>query len=163
MVLSDDPRMVGGRWPAGRGVTRLMSPLTDFQAALGLAQLRRYRAFLARRAQIARRYFESLPNEFTAQLRARSADSIYFRFPLYAERLNAEGAIAALQARGIAARRGVDALLHRQRGLSDRGFPSAVRLFERTVSIPLHPSLSEAEQRRVVAATNAVLESRASR
>ena len=55
-------------------------------------------------------------------------------------------------AAGVAMRRGVDALLHRDYQLSDSQFPNAVRCYRTTCSIPLYPSLSDRDVDRICAA-----------
>lgn len=119
--------------------------LTDFQAALGLSQLRRYEAGLSRRRELAQRYIEQLPREWTRQIGACWDKSMFFRFPIV---VNAGfvNMFEWMKSQGIAVRHGVDALLHQGGGLPDANFPNAFRHFEKTVSLPLYPSLSEAEQ-----------------
>lgn len=137
------------------GARRVSAPMSDVQAALGLSQLVRYPEFLSRRMAIAERYFAHLPPSLTARLRALGNSSMYFRFPLYASEISAAGDIEALAARAIAARHGVDALLHRRAGLSDAAFPHTVETFAHTLSIPIYPSLSESDQERVISAVRA--------
>jgi UDP-4-amino-4-deoxy-L-arabinose-oxoglutarate aminotransferase len=130
---------------------RYRQPLTDLQAALGLSQLDNYDNFLRRRRLISEQYFmelDGLTAELPVTVRKRS---IFFRFPL-----SVNGEFEAFRQRfdteGIQVRRGVDALLHRQCGLSAENFPMAERSFSRTLSIPLYPALSNEECDRIIAA-----------
>jgi perosamine synthetase len=130
-------------------------PLSDLQAALGRSQLRRYGAMLARRREIAARYFDGLadlPVRLPIEVRERS---VFFRFPL-----RVRGDFAGLQRafleHGVHVRRGVDALLHRELSLSDGEYPTACRLFEETLSLPIYPALQDDEVERVIAACRAV-------
>lgn len=116
--------------------------LCDIQAALGLSQLSRYHEMLARRADIAAYYFEILPEKLTARLNSCREKSIFFRFPLQIER-NFVDVEAAFLDRGVHVRKGVDTLLHRRLGLGDTGFEKSVSTFEKTLSLPIYPSLSD--------------------
>lgn len=134
---------------------RETTAMTDLQAALGASQLQRYGAILERRRVIAARYFDRLPRELTASLSAVASSSMFFRFPLrFAAPFDAVR--DAFAARGIAVRRGVDALLHREAGLPDDAFPHAVEAFEQTVSIPILPQMSDEDVERVIAGVNEV-------
>lgn len=127
------------------------APSSDLAAALGMSQLARYEAMLARRAALAARYLERLPPAWTRKVAAVADRTMWFRMPL--DDVGPFEAVAACCAdRGVSVRRGVDALLHRGAGLDDSAFPNAVRCFDGTVSIPLYPALSDRELDRVVAA-----------
>jgi UDP-4-amino-4-deoxy-L-arabinose-oxoglutarate aminotransferase len=132
--------------------TRSFSPLTDLQAALGLSQLARYDEFLARRRALADRYFDALgdlPIELPRGVRDRS---MFFRFPVRVHGTPFEATQARFQAAGVHVRRGVDALLHRTIGAPGAAFPNAERLYEETVSLPIYPALTDAEQDVVIRA-----------
>jgi dTDP-4-amino-4,6-dideoxygalactose transaminase len=116
---------------------RFLSPLSDLQAALGRAQLSRYRALLARRASIASVYRQELSDLY--RFRARNT-GVVFREPM--EHPEALKHAEALQSHGIMAKRPVTPLLHRL--LDDPGeFPVADRLHDRLISLPLYPALSD--------------------
>jgi UDP-4-amino-4-deoxy-L-arabinose-oxoglutarate aminotransferase len=137
-------------------------PLSDLQAALARAQLARLDAFLERRRSLAELYSKELVSLPNIDLPWRWRDrSIFFRFPI---RLSLpldvplESWFAAFAARGVAVRRPVDALLHRL--CPDRAsgsYPVAEDFYARTISLPLHPSLTEAECRTVLRAAHDVL------
>ena len=132
-------------------------PLSDLQSALGLSQLARYDRFLARRSAIATSYFVAL-RDVDVELPADVADrSIFFRFPLRTNRPFDE-VRSAFAAKGIQVRRGVDRLVH---GAADSGkFPTAERLFAETVSLPIYPSLSDADAASVAEAARDVFGTR---
>jgi perosamine synthetase len=140
--------------PAGIA-PRWRLPLSDLQAALGLSQLRRLGAMLARRGEIAARYFGALaglPVRLPDEIRERS---LFFRFPLRVQG-DFDRLRRAFLEHGVHVRRGVDALLHRELGLSDGDYPIACRLFAETLSLPLYPALTDEEVERVIAACRAV-------
>ncbi|MGH7311877.1 MAG: DegT/DnrJ/EryC1/StrS family aminotransferase, partial [Candidatus Rokuibacteriota bacterium] len=74
---------------------------------------------------------------------------VYHRFVVTVDRAPAP-LIAALQARGIAARRPVYRPIHRARGLG--GYPEAERLWATALSLPCYPTLADAEVDAVAAA-----------
>ena len=126
-------------------------PLSNLGAALGSSQLARYPDFLARRRHIAERYRSSVTPRFQPPAHT-AARTMYFRFPLKIDR-DVEATMHAFAARGVLAKRGVDALLH-----SDRGrFPGAEDAFSQTLSLPIHPSMTDDEVDRVIAACHVVL------
>jgi perosamine synthetase len=126
-------------------------PLSNLQAALGLSQVGRYDEFLARRTQMAEHYRRSIPDRCLPPA-AVLERTMHFRFPLRVDgevvRLMSEFAV-----RGVLAKRGVDALLHTRPG----DFPGAESAFEHTLSLPIHPSMTEIEIERVVEAAQQVL------
>lgn len=160
MALTDDEGLLERlrslkRGRAGRLEPRHRSPLTDLQASMGLSQLAKYDAFLRRRAALADSYFRALDGlavELPADVKGRS---IFFRYPLRI-RAEFESARSLFDRQGVQVRRGVDALLHRDCGMSGEDFPEAERAFSRTLSIPLYPALTDEERDRVVEACRRV-------
>lgn len=135
---------------------RLFAPLSDLNASLGLAQLRRYAEFLARRRHIAERYTEALARGRTGTtIWTVNNGSMYFRYPIRSA-IPFDQAAPAMADRGVTVRRGVDELLHRLRGLPDTQFPTATHLLETTVCLPIHPSMTEEEIGRCVSAVSEV-------
>lgn len=127
-----------------RSCNAVASPMTDIQGALGLSQLSRYDEMLTRRRSIADKYFGILPHHLVDKVSAVKKASIFFRFPITIPD-DFETLRRSFEASGIAVRKGVDALIHRQFGLSDAGFPNAVKLFNTTLSLPIYPALEAKE------------------
>ncbi len=153
MCCSRDADLIGRiveiRDGQGRRADRLPVGFSDLQAALGVSQLKRYDAFVARRRAIAQSYFSEIgPGCFTTPEHVRDR-SIHFRFPLRTNR-DVTALIRDFAGDAIAVRRGVDDLLHRRLGLEDADFRVAARLFETTISIPIYPALSEPDRERIV-------------
>lgn len=137
-------------------------PLSDLQAALARAQLARLDAFLERRRSLAELYTTELASLPDIGLPWKWRDrSVFFRFPIRLSLpvdVSLESRLAAFAARGVAVRRPVDALLHRLRPHQANGtYPVAEDFYARTISLPLHPSLTEAEYRAVLQAAHEVL------
>jgi UDP-4-amino-4,6-dideoxy-N-acetyl-beta-L-altrosamine transaminase len=141
--------------------------ITDVQCALGLSQLGRLDALLERRAEIARRYRAELADLPGVDLPAVAPDvrHAWHIFPvlLDLERLAADrrAVLAALRAENIgAAVHYVPVYWHPYyQGLGyARGLcPRAERAFERLLTLPLFPGMTERDVDDVVAAMAKVL------
>ncbi|MDX0456150.1 UDP-4-amino-4,6-dideoxy-N-acetyl-beta-L-altrosamine transaminase [Sinorhizobium medicae] len=140
--------------------------LTDMQAALGLSQMVRLDEYVARRHALARRYNESLI-ELPVVTPWQHPDS-YSGLHLYVVRLELtkiskshRAVFEGLRARGI----GVNLHyipVHTQPYYSRMGFrkgdyPEAERYYEEAITLPLYPTMTEAQQDQVVAALTAEL------
>lgn len=124
--------------------------MTDLQGAMGLAQWQRLPQFLFRREAIAGRYrqrLQDLPLEPPLVLADRGR--IYYRYVVRGPQ-PAEHYLAKLHALGVQARRPVFRPLHHY--LRIDGFPGAEEAWEKAVSLPLYPALSDEEVERIVAA-----------
>ena len=134
--------------------------MTDVQAAIGLVQLGRLDEMVARRRQLVARYSEGLTGldgmrPVEDPLYGSSNFQSYWAevsepFPLARDAL-----LAALAEAGISARRGIMAA-HRQpayafQDTGDAALPVTERLTERTLILPLHHALDDADIERVVA------------
>jgi dTDP-4-amino-4,6-dideoxygalactose transaminase len=156
MVLSNNARILA----AGRDFReydqkedarpRFNYKMTDLQAALGLAQLDRLPEFLKRREAIAAVYRERLRDvPLQPPLAPSDRVRVYYRYVVKGP-LPADQYLASLQACGVEARRPVFQPLHRSLGLE--GFPGGEEAWEKALSLPLYPSLKDAEVEEVVAA-----------
>jgi perosamine synthetase len=137
--------------------------LTDIAAAIGRVQLRKAEGLCQRRARLAQRYTELLRDVDELELPVELPDrrSAWHLYPI---RLNLpllscdrDQFLLALAAAHVGASVHWKPLhLHpyyRQRfGLRPGDLPVATREWQRLISLPLFPSLSEAEQATVVAA-----------
>ncbi len=137
--------------------------LTDLQAAIGLAQLQKCDALLARRQALAERYTREL-----ASLDAFSTPSVpasvQHAWHLYVLQVNQEAlrigrdeVIKELKALGIGASvhfipLHMHTLYQQKCGYLPGQFPCAERHFSRAISLPLFPDLSFEEQDRVIQA-----------
>ena len=130
-------------------VPRLNAKLTDMQAALGRSQLRRLDTFIARRRAIAAEYRRRLAGPGCRLPADVGARHVYHRFVVEVE-APVPSLMEALGARGVTARRPVFRPLHRALGLD--GYPEADRLWNRCLSLPCYPSLTDDEVAAVAAA-----------
>jgi perosamine synthetase len=141
--------------------------LSDLQCALGASQLGRLEEGLKRRAEIAQRYRAELAGEPGLRLPAVAPDvrHAWHIFPalLDLERLTADrrGVLAALRAENVgAAVHYVPVYWHpfyARRGYARGLCPVAEDAFARLVTLPLFPSMTDADAGDVVAAVRKVL------
>ena len=155
-----------GPWYYEQQALGFNARMTELQAALGLSQLGRLDAMQARREALADRY-DTLLAKLPLILPARQADR-RSAWHLYAVEIdparspvNRDAAFAALRAAGI----GVNVHYipihtqpyYRRLGFSAGDFPAAERYAARTLSLPLFPTLTEAQQDHVVEVLRSVL------
>ncbi len=130
--------------------------LTDLGAALGRSQLTRLGEFIQRRRAIAETYRQRLARaSCRLPLDAAGGRHVYHRFVIGVEP-PLDPLIKRVEQRGVQCRRPVFRPLHR--ALGREGYPQADGLWDRSVSIPCYPSLTEADAEGVVEAVAAALE-----
>lgn len=128
-------------------------PYPSLYAALGLEQLAQLTRIEARKRDLARAFAARSPAAFAPALQACGERPEHMmRLPAWLSVPKAAEVIAQFNAIGIAARHGVDTLMHRELGLPDARFPKSCRAFAHTVSLPFHPSLNAGEKAQVVQA-----------
>jgi dTDP-4-amino-4,6-dideoxygalactose transaminase len=136
--------------------------LTDIQAAMGLVQLRRLPAIVARRRELAARYTALLAPLGLRTVRdpegaTSNFQSFWVELPDAAPPVTE--VLAALADAGVSARRGIMAA-HREPAYAEHPhgpLPVTEHLTTRTVILPLHHDLTDAEQDIVVAALTAAI------
>lgn len=131
--------------------------LTDVQAALGLAQLRRLDGIIERRRAIAARYDKELAPVAGVGVFAEPADSRW-NHQTYLIRLNGSSAagrdqfMQRLLEDGIATRRGIMSI-HREPCYVERfgrqSFPESERASDQCVCLPLYTQMCDADIERV--------------
>ncbi|MCK5845407.1 MAG: DegT/DnrJ/EryC1/StrS family aminotransferase, partial [Victivallales bacterium] len=112
--------------------------MSDFNAALALAQLEKLSAMIARRRSIAARFADAQGHP------ANFADSACSRFILFTDAPSAE-LIERFNAIGIEAKKPVYKPLYVYLGLPDERFPVAAAVHKHIVSIPIYPAMTENE------------------
>ena len=142
--------------------------LTDFQCALGLSQLRKLSVWLSRRRAIAARYDAAFASRADLVLPAPEHDTVA-AWHLYVIRLRTEllttsraGIFAALRAENI----GVNVHYipvqahpyYRQLGYDPNDTPVALDAYERMLSLPIWPGMTDGDVEDVVLAVDKVLD-----
>ncbi|HID95245.1 MAG TPA: DegT/DnrJ/EryC1/StrS family aminotransferase [Candidatus Latescibacteria bacterium] len=128
---------------------RLNFKMTDIGAAMGIVQLERLGSFISRRRQIAKAYSDGLK---TTGLKLPETppdrDHIFFRYVVGSR--NSERMITTLQGAGIMAQRPVFRPLHHYLNMPSTEFPGTEEVFERTVSLPIYPLLTDEEVEQII-------------
>ena len=132
--------------------------MTDLQAALGLSQLRRLEEYVTRRRELAARYDELL--EGLPLITPWESPEVRSATHLYVVRLapgfSRTDVFAHLRSAGIGASVHYIPVhlqpYYRQLGFQRGDFPESEKYYEQAISLPLHPTLTTADQDRVVAA-----------
>ena len=129
--------------------------ITDFQAALGISQLKRADAGLKRRQLIARRYNEAFAKNDNIKTPFVS-DDVFHAYHLYIIQVEDRlGLYNYLREQGIYAQ-GHYVPLHlmpyyAQRGNKKGDFPVVEDYYEHCLSLPIYPTLTDEEQSYVIA------------
>ena len=141
--------------------------MTEIAAAIGLGQLAHLEEFNARRLELARHYFHCCGSAFEADYGAELpvADfeqSNWHMFHLVLpERVRRADFMQAMLDRNIGLGFHYAAIhlftMYRKLGFTDGMFPVAERVCRQVVTLPLFPSLTEAEVERVVGAVKSIL------
>lgn len=122
--------------------------MTDMQAALGLVQLQKLPAVLARKQHVLRWYHERLGDYVTFLQPDQGADWVPFRVVVFTE--HAHAAMAAMREQGIETRT-VFYPLHRQPCFAgsqpgtDSDFPHSTYAYEHGICLPTFPTIEEAQ------------------
>jgi dTDP-4-amino-4,6-dideoxygalactose transaminase len=152
-----------GTWRYDIEATGYKYNLTDLQAALGIAQLRKAEFMRARRAALAARYTTELSG-FDAFVTPSAPVDVEHAWHLYvlqvnekALAINRDRVVEELKSRGIGSSvhfipLHLHPLYREQCGYSPGQFPNAEKRFASAFSLPLFPGLTIDEQSRVIEA-----------
>lgn len=131
--------------------------MTDIHASIGLAQLAKLPGYNERRRAIAARYDEELRGVITPYVTPGNTH-VYHQYTIRVAQRDAF--MEQLRERGVGTGIYYPIPVHRQKpfvalGYGDQAFPVTDLLTEQVLSIPVHPSLTDAEVDTVIAAVNA--------
>ena len=157
----------GGSWRYDVGCPGFKYNMTDIQAAIGIWQLRKLERFDQRRREVVHRYQNQLG--YLAELELPTVLShVGHAWHLFVVRLNLDQLaidrdtfVEKLNACGVSTSVHFIPIHHHSyyRGkyaFQDRDFPVASQEFERMVSLPLNPSMSEEDVQHVIDTVRAV-------
>jgi perosamine synthetase len=108
--------------------------ISDLNCSLGISQLEKIEEFKSKRAEIAHQYFKEMP--FLTK-GSKNLKSCFFRFPILVSNSS-----LFFDSKKVAYRKGVDQLL-KSKYNSNTNLINSERIFEKTVSIPIYPSLTK--------------------
>ena len=137
--------------------------MTELQAALGVSQMRHLEAFVAKRHQLAQRYFSELADlPIVLPYQSKDSHSSLHLFPIQlAENHSRKWIFNQLREQGV----GVNVHyipVHTQPYYQNLGFkigdyPNAEHYYQNAISIPLHQGLSDDEQSFVIKTLRSLL------
>ena len=165
-------RYQGGSWRYDIAVEGFKYNFTDIQAAIGLHQLRRQGELQARRREIVDRYQAAFGGRDHFEIPVER-DNVTSAWHLYVLRLMSASLridrarfIEELDARGIATSVHFIPIHHHSHfedvlGFGPGAMPVADEAFDRYLSLPLYPSMTDADVDRVIAAVLDVADSHA--
>ena len=134
--------------------------ITDIQAALGMSQLKKLRAFVQRRREIAAQYEEGFEGVEEIQL-PREAQGVLCSYHLYPIRLRLDRIrcsrrylFEALLEKGIGVQTHYIPIpkqpYYKRLGYSSECFPEAEKYYQEAISLPLFPQMSASDVRFVI-------------
>lgn len=133
--------------------------LTDLQAAVGIAQLGKLSGWTEARIANGEYYTTKLPRE-VAPFVQEGCDHVYHQYTIRVPG-DRDRAVDLLAERGVQARVYYPLPIHKQPLYQQLGFtdhlPHAERASHHVLSLPVHPSITEAERAQVATAVNEVL------
>lgn len=133
--------------------TKYNYKMNDFQAALGLSQLRKLQGFVERRRKIASLYTDRFSHYGITVPNERSdSKSVFFRYVILVDKL--ESIQSRAKERGVMCERPVWKPLHKS--LLGIMCPNSDYAYDHALSIPLYPSLTEKEIQYVVESLEAL-------
>jgi len=141
-LLINNGRLLADFEKRGCIYSKMMTSMSDIEAALLINQFRKLEFFIKKRRSLAKRYIELLKSFSWADIPIKDLKkSVFYRFPIRIKKdFNFDLLKNRLEKRGIHIRRGVDCMLHY---LSKNvSCPNADAIFKETVSLPIYPLLS---------------------
>ena len=121
--------------------------LTDMQAAMGLVQLKKLTGFIRRRKELARKYARGLKDLPISLPQAKNGDHAFYRYVIQVDPQKVHSFIVHMEGLGVCCRRPVYRPLHHY--LKADGMGVTQRVWERSVSLPLYPSLTDESAERI--------------
>jgi dTDP-4-amino-4,6-dideoxygalactose transaminase len=160
--VAEQVRMIRSHGRAGTGdeavVLGLTARLDTLQAAVLLSKLGVFEQELERRAEIAARYTAALRDAVVTPIIPAGSRSA---FALYTIRVpNRDAVRARLDAAGIGTGLFYRLALHQHpafKAYAGRALPVSERMANETLSLPVHPDLTDAEVDRIIAAVRAAI------
>ncbi|MFZ6772500.1 DegT/DnrJ/EryC1/StrS family aminotransferase [Undibacterium sp. SXout7W] len=141
--------------------------MTDIAAAIGLGQMKHLAEFNAKRASLAKHYFDCFGNDFEASSGAELpvADFEHSNWHMFhlvlPERIHRADFMQTMLDQKIGLGYHYRAIhlftYYRERGFTDGMFPIAERIGKQIVTLPLFPSMTNSDVERVVSAVKSCL------
>lgn len=128
---------------------RTNSKMTDLEAAMGVAQMKKLPQFLKRRQELASCYSEALEDsEVILPSGGAERDPVFYRYVFRIPKRKRDF-MKRLVSRGVEAKEPVFKPLHEYLGLADTKFPFTKQAMKESCSLPLYPSLTNEACRQI--------------
>ena len=121
--------------------------ISDLNCSLGISQIEKIEEFKSKRTEISHQYFKEMPF-ITKEL--KNLKSCFFRFPILVNNSS-----LFFRSKKVAFRKGVDQLLNSKYN-SNTNLINSERIFEKTVSIPIYPSLTKNQIETIINETKKI-------
>ncbi|MBI5748920.1 MAG: DegT/DnrJ/EryC1/StrS family aminotransferase [Nitrospinae bacterium] len=139
-------------------IVRYNYKMTDMQAAIGISQLKRLDSFISRRKDIASFYTKKFSELGITVPSNQEKEHIYFRYVIkksgqwsVVSGQKLEDDLKFFEANGVKCMRPIFKPIHRY--LKLKGFLEADRAWNELISIPIYPSLTDGDVKKIVRVT----------
>ena len=138
--------------------------LTDFQCALGISQLKKIDKFIKRRREIVAKYNKSFKNikEIIIPKEKNYVKSAWHIYPIQVQGIDRREIFEQLQKQGIGVQvhylpLHLQPFFQKKFGYKAGDFPKAEKYYQRAITLPLFPKMTNGEVNRVISTVKKVI------
>lgn len=167
-IVSDQEQMTEekhGPWYYQQIALGFNYRMTEIQAALGTSQIKRINSFVKKRNQLAKKYDDAFYDSKLKALTPRI--NVFSSYHLYIVLLPIIDKAAHKQAHNTLRGQGICSHVHyipvhlqpyyQNLGFKSGDFPNAEEYYQRAISLPLHPQLTDEEQSYIIKSVKALI------
>jgi perosamine synthetase len=122
--------------------------LSDLQASLGISQLKKLDNFVDRRKEIAKRYTKAIKESCPDISLPDHNNNAFHRYIIRTK--EKERFISRIRSQGINVQEPIFRPIHDYFGYPNEEFPNSTLAYKEAVSIPIYPSLTDFETKRII-------------
>jgi UDP-4-amino-4,6-dideoxy-N-acetyl-beta-L-altrosamine transaminase len=142
--------------------------ITDFQSALGISQLKKLDSFIEKRVEIAKRYDKAFKKSIIEPLYTHNGKSSYHLYVVKVDfsklKISKEELFIKMRDKNIGLQLHYIPInrqpYYKKLGYGDENIPNMDRYYKNSFSLPIYPSLTEAEQEYVIVTLHNILKSK---